>query len=1054
MGQVKVSSWWLFTNVLLAILASAPGLTAVAGESATDAHPNVVLIYVDDLGYGSLDCYGANWVDTPNIDALAEQGMRFTQAYTPTSACSPSRYSLLTGEYSWRSELGPHVIANQPLAVDHDRFTLPDVFKQAGYHTAGFGKWNLGLGHERHTDFSEPLRLGPNQLGFDYYFGIPVMPGYPPQIYFENENVVNPDPTQPVEMDYSGQGPPEMIGGFQARFLLRDMGPSIAQRVCDHIREHADERFFIQYSMPEVHTPFVPHPRFKGRSGAGEYGDYILQMDWAVGQVMETLKSQGIADDTMVIFTSDNGGISSQHGRLPEHFNHAINGKLRGDKGDLYEGGLRIPFIVRWPGRTPKGTKTAQPLQFNDLVKTFASLLDVRVPAGMARDSHDLHQALTGATDLASTRFLVFQGRSGFLALRQGPWKYIDTRGNGDVRRGVNKATYQGDGANAQLYNLAKDPGEQNNLVNRKPQIAARFRNRHRELVEAHQPTGVPDNSITDSASPVQGPDLKGKPLAEYLLSGDAPGQRENPTRQAASVVGSPMTEQGDVDGQQGLTNFKASWLMIKRNALDTDLDNAQNSIVFLIKADAPDKLLALNGLRLQLGRVDPGSPPWRWHIFVNGNPVQSIPFTTASGLSNKTFRVALNQVRPQHEHRVRIEFANKNPGGPNHTLRLKSVTAVGAVRDRADVSGVHPDEEAAQADRPLMLANYYLWYHDNQPAGEGWGNWTQEKTQQLLDRSEIKPLAAKKRGEPALTPSVYPLAGVYDSGNQRVVRWHMRCAQNAGLDAFLVSWWGRFKGRKRTFERSVLPAAEQTGFKIALLDERAQFHHDLEQYKKRLADFLGKYKTSPAYLHIDERPVIYLYQTGPGQLKPDGFRELRSYVEDRIGPVYWIMDKIAHDREAKRAGRTAAVKHIPKPWRAIDGIDAFGFYGTFSNYRAHKYSQLAGRYAFYARQAKNAGKAHLLPVHPGHDNRRQRDPGQGYHMPRRGGQTFKDYLRAASETDPEFIMVTSFNEWPETTIIEPSVSWADPYQYLRIVARWQGRRFDRPAPIPELVNQ
>jgi hypothetical protein len=334
---------------------------------------------------------------------------------------------------------------------------------------------------------------------------------------------------------------------------------------------------------------------------------------------------------------------------------------------------------------------------------------------------------------------------------------------------------------------------------------------------------------------------------------------------------------------------------------------------------------------------------------------------------------------------------------------------------------------------KPMVFAAYYVWYHGGDHPRRPWAGWTRKGA-----------TVPGRPGEPPLASRAYPLAGLYDSADPEVAAWHVKLAKAAGIDAFLVSWWDTHRGRDKAFENGVLAAAEKHDFKVALLDERAQYHHDLEQYKAMVTRALRAYKDSPAYLHIDGKPVIYLYQVArDASLSPAKFIELRRHVETAVGPVYWIVDKIAHDHAAQRAGDADRVKRIPAEWLEVPGIDAFGFYSTFSNFRAHRYQELVGKFRYMTRQTHAAGKRMLLPVHPGHDNSGFRtDP---YVMPRREGETFRDYLRAAEDAGADFIMVTSWNEWPETTIVEPASTWPDPYRYLRILAEWNGMRFARP---------
>jgi len=343
---------------------------------------------------------------------------------------------------------------------------------------------------------------------------------------------------------------------------------------------------------------------------------------------------------------------------------------------------------------------------------------------------------------------------------------------------------------------------------------------------------------------------------------------------------------------------------------------------------------------------------------------------------------------------------------------------------------------------RPLLLANYYCWYHDGQHPKRPFLHWT-------YPSSETNALAkkAQKPGEPPPNSVLRPLVGIYDSADPTVAEWHVQLAQAAGIDAFLVDWWDTHNALDQNVDRGIVAAAGKLGFKFALLDERAQFHHKFEAYQAMLAGALKRYKDHPAYLRIDGKPVVYLYQVAqnPG-LTPQEFTALKKHVEVEAGPVYWIMDKIAHDAKAARDGDADREKRIPADWLAIPGVDAFGFYSTFSNYRADHYDELAGKYRYLTKLAHDAGKKMLLPVHPGHDNSHFRD--DPYVMPRRDGQTLRDYLRAATDAGADFIMVTSWNEWPESTVVEPSSSWPDPYQYLKILAEWKGVVFTAP-PLP-----
>jgi len=346
---------------------------------------------------------------------------------------------------------------------------------------------------------------------------------------------------------------------------------------------------------------------------------------------------------------------------------------------------------------------------------------------------------------------------------------------------------------------------------------------------------------------------------------------------------------------------------------------------------------------------------------------------------------------------------------------------------------------------RPFLFANYYTWYHDGQHEERPWQGWAREAS-----RKNPRALARQREGEPPISSAVRPLAGLYDSRDRVVADWHVALAKAAGIDAFLVDWWGEHLQRDRNAEVGIIAACEEGDLPWAILDERAQLHHELGDYAGWVIEAMQRYFPKEHYLRIDGRPVWYLYQVaGDPGLTPADFTRLRRRVEREVGPVFWIVDKIEHDPAAARAGKGNLEKRIPAEWLALDGVDAFGFYSTFSNFRAHRYEQLVGRYRHLTNLAHRVGKRMLLPVHPGHDNSHFRD--DFYRMPRRGGDTLRDYLRAAEDAGAEIVMITSWNEWPETTVIEPALEWEDPYHYLRIIAEWRGRTFE-PPPLPEGV--
>jgi hypothetical protein len=330
-----------------------------------------------------------------------------------------------------------------------------------------------------------------------------------------------------------------------------------------------------------------------------------------------------------------------------------------------------------------------------------------------------------------------------------------------------------------------------------------------------------------------------------------------------------------------------------------------------------------------------------------------------------------------------------------------------------------------AAGNKPGLWTVYYAWYETGTGPHGRWSHWSEDKTANPSPKPKSK---------------AQPLIGYYDSDDPAVVRWHIELAKAAGIEAFLVSWWGGANLSGAAFEKTILPMAAAENFRVALCSELAQFHHDVQALTRQTAEVLGRAKGSPAYLRVDGKPVVYLYQVPfAPKLTPETFAELRRGVEAEVGPVYWMMDKIANPNGS---GLT-----LPDAWLKIPEIPLIGFYGTFSVKRVWKYEDVAPDYARLARQAHAAGKKLFLPAHPGHDNSGFR-PNDFFIIPRDNGATLRGYLRAATDTGADVVLLTSFNEWPETTVVEPASSWPDPYLYLKIVAEWKGVTFT-PPPLP-----
>lgn len=351
-------------------------------------------------------------------------------------------------------------------------------------------------------------------------------------------------------------------------------------------------------------------------------------------------------------------------------------------------------------------------------------------------------------------------------------------------------------------------------------------------------------------------------------------------------------------------------------------------------------------------------------------------------------------------------------------------------------------------APRPPVLAYYYTWYTTPFGAGGRWGHWSSEAKGLLAPNGTD---AATFLLEPAirhLSSGAYPLIGPYDSMEREVVRWHIRCAKAAGVDAFLVDWWGPAGWQTPAgwthdvFYQTVLPVAEEEGFQVVLFDETPQFVDNLENVTAWTIDALRRAKDSPAWLRLDGKPVWAIYQLWEGKLSPEQCDTLIRAVEAEVGEVYWIVDKLrAHaDEQGIRL-------YCPDEWLALEAVDCYSGYAMFSTWRVDTYDGLAPLYRDYTAQVHAAGKQVMLPVHPGHDNRRMTP--EPYWMERRDGRTYRDFWRAAVEAGCDYLGVTSWNEWPETTVIEPSWSWPDPYQYLRLTAELAGRPAFEPPPLP-----
>lgn len=489
----------LFLTLLPAVTLSGCGTR----PQAEAPRPNVVFIYADDLGIGDLSCYGATKVATPNIDRLAAAGQRFTNAYATSSTSTPSRFGLLTGMYPWRQANTGIAPGNSELIIDTACYTLADALHGAGYATGVVGKWHLGLGPAGGTDFNAEIRPDARDIGFDYEFVIPATVDRVPCVYVENGRVAGLDPNDPIEVSYrhkvgdwpTGSENPELVklrpsqghnntivngiprigwmtGGRSALWNDEAIADTIASKAVRFIAEHRDEPFFLYMGTNDVHVPRVPHPRFAGRSGLGARGDVILQLDWTVGEVLRALDSLGLADNTLFIFTSDNGPVidDGYADRARELLNgHTPMGIYRGGKYSLYEAGTRIPFIVRWPARIEPGEQPAHFSQI-DVYRSLAALAGAELPAEAAPDSRDRLPELLGERQ-EDRDCIVQQNLDNTLALVCGRWKYLEPCDGRTLETWT--GTELGHAPEPQLYDLTDDPQERNNVAAEHPDIVA-----------------------------------------------------------------------------------------------------------------------------------------------------------------------------------------------------------------------------------------------------------------------------------------------------------------------------------------------------------------------------------------------------------------------------------------------------------------------------------------------------------------------------------------------------------------------------------------------------
>lgn len=462
----------------------AGGSMAMAQSTAP---PNVVVILADDLGWGDPGCYGGGpKIKTPHIDSLAGGGLRFTDGHASASVCTPTRYSLLTGQYSWRVRADglDEGVANgdSPLLISTSAVTLPGLLKNAGYRTAVVGKWHLGFGKTA-PDFNKELSPGPLDVGFDEAFVFPATNDRVPTVFIRDRKVLNLDPADPIRYSYDEKEAKReglkkfaagrdrigwMSGGKAAWWKDIDIADTMTGEAVAFIERNHSKPFFLFFTPHDVHPPTIPHPRFKGSTGLGDRADMIHELDWSVGEIMKTLEKHKLTQNTIVVFSSDNGATPM------DEDGHKPNGHWRGKKSQLWEGGHRVPFIVHWPEKVKPGVSPAL-VSLHDLSATIAAVTKTSLTGDAAPDSFNLLPVLTGGS-AAARDHLVLQSGKGALAIRQGPWKYIPDLATADgwgawKQKQTGGALQKGPG----LFNLEDDPGEEKNLHAKHPEISKRL---------------------------------------------------------------------------------------------------------------------------------------------------------------------------------------------------------------------------------------------------------------------------------------------------------------------------------------------------------------------------------------------------------------------------------------------------------------------------------------------------------------------------------------------------------------------------------------------------
>lgn len=508
----------IIRHVLMAMFAIIPQTLKPVLAAEPKSRPNIVVIMADDLGFGDVSCYGATELQTPNIDKLAAEGLKFTSGYCSASTCTPTRYSFLTGNYAFRRKGTGIAPPNAPAIIQPGTETIASLLKQVGYRTAVIGKWHLGLGGPNGPDWNGDLKPGPREIGFDHCFLLPTTNDRVPQVYVQNHRVLNLDPKDPLwvgnkkpspdhptgithrdtlKMDWS-HGHNSTIhngisrigfytGGHAARFRDEDLADEWVKQSNKWIEANQDQPFFLFFSSHDIHVPRIPHERFQGKTSLGFRGDAIIQLDWCVGELMKTLDRLKLAENTLVVFCSDNGPVLDdgyKDGAIEKLGKHKPAGQFSGGKYSVLEGGTRTPFITRWKGRIQPGVSDNVVCTI-DLATSAAAMTGAKLKPSACIDSLNVIDALLGAKGAQGRDHLVQQdnGRGGNYGLRVGKWKL--QRHDSKKTRNVSLRLVAENVPRLRLFDLESDPSEKKNVIKDHPEVAARLEARLTEIIKA-----------------------------------------------------------------------------------------------------------------------------------------------------------------------------------------------------------------------------------------------------------------------------------------------------------------------------------------------------------------------------------------------------------------------------------------------------------------------------------------------------------------------------------------------------------------------------------------